>query len=173
MTVQAATGLRPVLDCALEARAENLEQTALLWDPSPECDSLIEYIARLVALGADIGIMADLTALVRRIAESNEREGGHEQTIAGVLDRVTRELHVAGVRSALSAKAAARALRPALATIAGQPDGPAFFRAACAVRDVADELDDSVLRGPGLRNALGAGRHDLLLSLIDAARGSR
>lgn len=164
--------MRPALDAILDARGENLRQARLIFDPSPEDDSLIEHVVALMRPGADATARAaQMATLLRQLLTSNSREGEHERVAAGVLDALCAALHTDGVRSALTVKAAATLLRPHLRVIdqAATTTVAAldYFQAACAIKDVIGQLPDAVLRGRGLRHELGERRHDLLLSLID------
>lgn len=173
MSAWTSQQLRPVLDAAMDARAENLTQDTLIWDPDPECNSLAEYVAVLLRHGVPVDVVGDVARLVRRLAESNAREGRLELDACGTLDELVARLHHDGARAALSYKQAAGMLRPHLAVVERARrevvDGVEYFRACCAIKDVVMQLAEQVLRGPGLRNALGGGRHDLLLSLLPAS----
>lgn len=165
--------LRRPLEHAMDARCENLTQQTYVWDPDPEVNSLAEIPAVLMRLGVDPAVISTLAMLVRKIAESNMREGQHELDIAGTLDSITAGLHYHGMRSTLTVKAAARKLRPALSTLARGGDATRFFAASCDIKDVLACLPPEIVQGRGLRHELGDGRHDLLLSLIPADAGER
>jgi hypothetical protein len=173
MTAMASEQMRPALEHVLDARLHNLDQEALLFDPSPECDSAIEMAAAMLRPDANVtALIADQLAVLRRLLMSNRAEGGCETSAAGLLDRVTAELHASGPRSAMTIKTAAAQLRPHL-KVADRArrevvDSSCYFRACCAIGDVVRDLPDHMLRGPGLRGELGAGRHDVLLGLLPA-----
>lgn len=165
----ASTTLRAPLETVMDARAHNLTQSALIYDPSPAEDSLAECILGL--LHADdahdrANRVAETMVLLRRLTASNVLEGECELSAAGVLDAMTKGMHCAGVRSQMTVREAAARLRRPLRAIAENPDGIAFFRHACQIKDVVSLLSPDVLHGNGLRNELGTGRHDLLLSML-------
>jgi hypothetical protein len=158
--------LRPALDAAMDARGANLEQEALIFDPDPEVNSLAEYVSVLLRHGVPAEVIANIATLLRRLAQSNAVEGACERTTVGVLDRAVADLHHDGRRTGLTVKDAAERLRPHLRAIAPLCDGVTYFRACCAIRDVLAQVDEQAARGSAMRNQLGAGRHDLLLSLL-------
>lgn len=94
--------LRGEMHQALDARALNLEQQRLIFNPSPECDSLVEHIGRLVS-GAPAAQVVELRRLLRRLARSNAAEGECERALA------------ASIEQSLQAHFGARKLEPAAA----------------------------------------------------------
>lgn len=159
------------LDATMEALSENMRQARLLFDPSPATDSVVEHVVALMKSNADVGAHAlELSALLRSVVESNAREGGHEQTVAGLLDAITPLLDRR--RSGLTVKDAAGRLRGPLRVVDRARrevvEFRVYFEASCAIKDVLALLAPDVARGAGLRNQLGKGPHDLLLSLLPA-----
>lgn len=74
---------------AMDARAHNVGQTRAIWNPSTECDSLIEYLAQVRdVIPADV--MGELLRLLREVLESNAAEGEHERQIAAFADQMSR-----------------------------------------------------------------------------------
>lgn len=166
-----ASMLSPALTHVMDARLHNLDQEVLVFDPSPDVDSAMEHAAALLSCPdrdrpRHVG---ELLRLLRQIVESNRCEGGHELSAAGIIDPLVKTLHTSGRRSSLTAKDGAARLRAPLQVIANRPDGIAFFHQACRIKDVVAVMDDHVIRGAGMRKALGPNRHDLLLSLLPAA----
>jgi hypothetical protein len=177
MSTQVATSerLRPALDATMDARLHNLDQDALLFDPSPQRDSAVEIAAAMLRPGADIpALIAEQLTVLRQIAVSNHAEAGCELAATGVLDEVVASLHHHGQRTGLTVKAAAELLRPHLAIVepavrGERVDTCAYFAACCAIKDIIVQLSDPVLRGSGLRGELGRGRHQVLLALLPNA----
>lgn len=164
----AAQQLHQPLGAVMDARAHNLHQSVLIYDPSPAEDSLMECIAGLLHCHDERRpqLVAEALTLLRKLAASNVAEGDCELSAAGILDALTKAMHMQGVRSAMTVKAAARQLRAALQVLDGHPDGVAFFRASSQIREVIDTLPFEVLYGPGLRNELGSLRHRQLQALV-------
>lgn len=163
-------------DRILEAQAENDLQEKIVYDPSPERDSLVEHLVALPRPDVDpVAVAADMTQLVRVWLESNRRERGHQHAAVAPLDSLTTLLHAEGLRSALTIKDAARRLRDPLKTIRqhqiDQVDTKSFFLASGAVKDVIGELPVATLRGGSLRNQLGTGLHDVLCDLLTDGAG--
>jgi hypothetical protein len=79
-------------------------------------------------------------------------------------------LHVQGHRSGLSIVKAAERLRGPLKVLrkarTETPEFREYFLASCQIKDVIGELGSEALRGSALRNKLGKGPHDVLLSLL-------
>jgi hypothetical protein len=156
------------------AQFENDRQALLVFNPSPEADSLAEHLAALLRDGADVEreAAAMVTAL-RQLLESNRRERGHEHAATGHLSLLHKTLHMAGQRTrhGLSVADAAQRLRGPLRVIrkarTEQADWLEFMHASWAVKDVVCLLPSETLRGAYLRNQLGPGVHDTLLELLD------
>lgn len=164
----ASTVLQQPLGSVIDARLHNLDQDVLLFDPSPERDSAVEIAAELLRPGADVtALAAELLSIIRKIADSNAREGGCEREAAGQLDKLARSLHQNGRRSPLTVKQASRRLRTALKILGPSPDGVAYFRASCEIKDVVMALPFETLFGPGLRHELGDERTVQLAKLLD------
>lgn len=77
--------LRAEMRDALDARALNLEQERLIYNPSPEPDSIVELVARL-ASGRPAEEVLEVRRLLRRFIESNAAEGGLECRLAGSIE---------------------------------------------------------------------------------------
>jgi hypothetical protein len=163
--------LKRPLDQLVDAQFENDRQAMLVFNPSPERDSIIEHLAAMVRDGADTAtVKADLDRLVSELYASNQLERGHVHSSTGQIDLLHRTLHNDGQRTSLPVKAAARMLRPHLRVIGRAktelvPAGE-FFPASCAIKVVIGLLPSETLRGKFLRHELGAGPHDVLLSLL-------
>jgi hypothetical protein len=80
-----------VLFEAMDARATNVRQTELLYNPSPEVDSVIEH---LVALEHKVGreALAPVVTLIKELLQANLAEGQHEMAIAGFADRMANHM---------------------------------------------------------------------------------
>lgn len=148
------------LEHVLDARSANLDQHRVLFDPSPEIDSLGEWIAGLPISTAE---RRRGMRFVRDLMDLNEAEGRLEQEAAGLLDPmvVGRRLRAEG----LTVKQIACRLRRPLR--AGAP----YLQAVRAVRTEAALVDVAKLRGPGLANELGPAatrRLHLILNGIEA-----
>lgn len=81
--------LKGLLNPAMDARAHNVGQARTVWNPSPECDSIIEYLAR-VQDQIPATVMGELLRLLRELLESNTAEGEHERAIARMADQMSR-----------------------------------------------------------------------------------
>lgn len=190
MKVSAGTVRREFLDRGLDARALNLEQAGLLFDPSPECDSIAEVVVALSRLLAEPCLpsnarsqvrvlVARLVPIVRRLAASNTAEGDLQRALCGAADRLTRELRDAELNiprdaaAVLSAKQIARALRGPLRVLVDGDEDP--LEVADAVRQVEDLLDrvPSVqLLSPWVEHELRGRKFRLLRRLVERRSSS-
>lgn len=168
-----AASTRAALEATMAAQVENAMQARMIFDPSPAVDSILEIAVALLATGADKdALAAKLHTLASELAGSNVREGGHEHHASGLLDQGTARLYATGIRTGLTVREAARVLRPHLRLFGEVARGErprlgVEHAAHAAVRDVIVQLSDRALRGPGLRNQLGEGPHNLLLEITD------
>jgi hypothetical protein len=165
-----STLLHGPLASLLDAQVENEQQHLIVFNPSPEADSLVEHVVSLVRDGTDPVAAAErITPLLNQLVASNQRERAHQHDAARPLDNLTSFLHVHGHRG-LSVKDAERRLRAPLKTIRAARtevvDGTRFFHASCQVKDVICELPTDTLRGKTLRERLGNSLHDVLLDLL-------
>lgn len=78
--------LRTQMRDTLDARALNLEQQRLIYNPSPACDSLVEHTGRL-ASGAPAEQVVELRRLLKRLLTSNAAEGEHERQLAASIEQ--------------------------------------------------------------------------------------
>jgi hypothetical protein len=154
----------------LDARALNLEQARLLFDPSVEVDSLLELPAALLRAGAPAVLVSELSVLCRRVLESNLLEGERERVLAGVLDEQLAAIRVLPVAGRLTAKGIARAVRGPLGVVldGGGGDAVRYFRACCAVRDVVAAVPRAQLLAPAVRHELRERKFRLLAELAAA-----
>jgi hypothetical protein len=158
----------------VDAQAENRRQELLVYNPSPEADSLAELLVLALRRGNDPSkVLADSLPLLRELVESNRREHGHVHAATGPVNFVARMLADHTTRQGLGIKRAARMLREPLKIIrddmtapAGRRDGLAFFHASCKVRDVIGEMTTEALRSASMRAQLGTGLHEVLCSLL-------
>lgn len=179
MTVLTAAVVKDqVLNRAMDARALNLEQERLLFNPTREIDSVLELAQTLVS--RDVGTAARLSCLTRRLMESNRAEGDRERDMALFADQLATDLRrheLNGPRPLLlvSAKSLARQVRDDLAVIL-DPAGHDALRFVTAVRRV----DDIIARVPRAQllarevaHQLGAARFELLEELISSYNDCR
>jgi hypothetical protein len=98
------------LNALLDARAHNLEQARLLFNPSPEADSLIEQLHGLDAFDVPPREVQTLVDQAVELYRSNQAEGHREQDAAGALDGHIRDL-AAGISNDLTLKGLGRQVR--------------------------------------------------------------
>ena len=79
---QRRSDMRHVLD----ARALNLEQQRLIFNPSPEIDSLAEIIGRALS-GRPAEELLEARRVLKRLLASNHEEGGHERELAASIEQ--------------------------------------------------------------------------------------
>lgn len=173
MSVTAATTRRTFLDPAMDAIALNREQQRLVYDPSPEVDSLLEHVNALAA--AAPGPTGTILALLRRFLASNQLEGDSERRIAAAADQLTRDLRRSELNSvaprphaAIPAKRLARTLRGPLAAILSPADRDplAFVAAVRRVDDAIRAVPTVQLLAPTVRRGMRAEQFALLELLV-------
>lgn len=160
--LSAATVRHAVLEPGMDARALNIEQSRIVFDPSPESDSLVEVLADL---GAYQQAKPHLIALTR----SNHAEGKLECGItlwADTLATDLRDLELNGGAGALSGKSLARALREPLRAFAGSGGAAERARAAAAIWRVTKGHPRAQLLTPSVRHELGAAKFRLLEEML-------
>ncbi len=159
---------------ALDGICHNTDQQRIIFDPSPEVDSLAERIASLRDNNVPDDVIAHLFADLRALVASNRAERVVHRRVSRTGDDLARalgaapapaggacELTVTGIKRLLGGPDGALAV---IANPAGR-DGRELTAARSVVRRVVDRAPSAVLRGRSLRNQLGARRHDLLLEL--------
>lgn len=157
------------LDVAMTCRAHNIEQTAAIFNPTPEVDSLVEEIASLLRHGVDPTVVANLTTRCRQILESNVAEGNGEMHLAGVFEAHIHRTLATPVLERATIKSLAARLRDPLGVIAsGTTDGIAYFKACCAVRDVITSVPAGQLLTASMRHELRGKRYGVLADLVGA-----
>lgn len=171
MSSHTVTAGAAALSECMDARAHNLLQHRLLINSTPECDSLAEYLGRLLHLKVPPSVVAELATLVRRIAESNVAEGRCELAASGLLDdltRLTRSAELHGIEDALTVKSIARRVREPLALLADPAgaDPLALVDAVCTVKDVIDRCPPSQLASTSLRHELRDRAFNLLGRMV-------
>ena len=179
MTLTAATLRREILEPSLEARAINLGEERVFYNPSPEPDSLIEVLAAatrtLTAAGArgkrQAVYLWDYTLEAR---DHNRREGDKELVVCGAADGMvshTRSLELSGPGGAspLTAKAIARALREPLRVIAEPSlgDPRAWVDAGRTVGEIFARTPSGQLFSPAVTRELGKAKAAALRDLYD------
>jgi hypothetical protein len=76
---------------AMDATAVNAEEGRLIYNPSPEVDSLVEHLA-LIRPYIPIAEFSKLLTLVKQIMDANERESRLERQIAGFADQMSHAM---------------------------------------------------------------------------------
>jgi hypothetical protein len=172
--MNAALILTDVVAPALDGQAHNHTQARLIFNSTPEVDSLAERVAALRDHGVPDHVISDLFADLRALRESNAAELACERRVAHVGDDLARTLNTTGLCHTLADHMTVTGIKRAV----GGPDGPLAILAdpagrtakditdaRAAVRAVVTRAPDTVLTRASLRNQLGASRHDLLLAL--------
>lgn len=155
-----------VLEPAMDSIVLNDQQRALIYNPSPEVDSLIEIAQELVATGADPALMARKMLKLRLLLQSIGREDESLRIIACAADMLAKRKKVG---DELTVNGLARHLRPHLTVLLrvdrGEPvDAMDVVRAGGALRRIADLNPPALLR-PSLRNQLGPVQHGKLMEV--------
>ena len=166
-----AHDLRGFVDVAADAIAANRAQHRLLFNPTPEVDSLAERLIALRRHGVPSGLISELIQDVKQLITLNEHEHGDERALAGALDALARAEHAAereGSRAhdAISVRALVRRLRDDLDTIRASGTGTEFALAAARVREICSQTPADKLTSNTLRHELGGRRHDLLVEMV-------
>lgn len=155
-----------VLEPAMDSIALNNDQRALIYNPSPEVDSLIEIAQELVATGADPALMARKMLKLRLLLESIGREDESLRMIACAADMLAKRKKVG---DELTVNGLARHLRPHLSVLLAMDRGDSVdamdvVLAGGALRRVCDMNPPALLR-PSLRNQLGPVQHGKLMEV--------
>lgn len=176
MTTAVTAGLvkRSVLEPVLDARALNLEQKRLMFDPSPEVDSQLESIDLLATMVAGndqaLAELDRLRTITRRIATSNGAEGARERAVAGDVDQLVRDLRSAELRGAgaASAIAIARAARDPLHALseASRRELLPLAAAAFTLTRLVDQAPSGQVLSPTVQRELGARLYGLLADVV-------
>lgn len=131
---------------SMEATARNLEQ----FDPSPECDSLLEWAIVHIQAGRREQAIATIETAIR----SNELEGDESRSISSTADQLCADLERMMVAQTLGIKALCRQLRPILKAIEhGLPHE--VSAAIVEWREVHQTVPTVELSRPGVRRELG------------------
>lgn len=162
MNAQAAT-LRGPLDSTLEIIASGQREASLIFNPSPEVDSLAEHIARLDRHGVPGEVIRDLLAQVREVLRLNTTQDSHARGVAGTLDALSSL-----ATDALTTKSITRLLREPLDVLGRSSTVSAaeWQRASGEVRRVIDACGPQRLCATSLRHEMGGRRHDVLLAVL-------
>lgn len=170
--ISAGTARRELLDPALEARALNLEQSALIANDTADADCVVDFIGMLrTERSLSTRERIDFARLVRTLHGSNAREGLFERSVAGAADSLVRglrdlELNSAG-EAALAGKQIARRLRGPLGVLAAADR--VDRRVIDALRDVdrvCRRVPTLQMLSPTVRREIGDHRFDLLCELV-------
>jgi hypothetical protein len=161
------------LEPALDARALNLQQQALIANSTEEIDSLVEIVRSLArsARPDQRPVVAALVTITRELARLNQAEGELQRQIAGAAHEFVSQMRseeLAG-RNALATKSVARALRSPL-EILRSPEEHTEMELARARRDVltiVDRVGPAVALHVGVRHEIGVGKYTTLVALVD------
>jgi hypothetical protein len=167
-----ALATRGALERAMDARALNLEQARLVFNASPEVDSIAELPAALLRAGAPADLVARLSVLCRQLLASNVEEGRCETAVAGLLERQLSNVRALPVAERLTAKSIARRVREPLAVLlagAAEYDAAEYFGACCAIREVIAACPPEQLLAPAVRHELRDRKYSLLRELATSA----
>jgi hypothetical protein len=159
------------LDEAMTARAHNLRQAELIFNQSPETDSLAELAAALARHGAPDDLLTQMFDLCREVLDVNEAEAGCELRLTGLLEAHVTRSRTAPLAERLTAKGIARRLRGPLGVLLdpASHDGIAFFKASAAVRDVIAACPREQLLASAVRHELRGRKFGLLAQLSESA----
>lgn len=156
------------------ALTQTMEAHAIGQVEAQEVRELGAHLLALLDYGVPVEKLREIFEDLREIARLNDAQNGQLMTVAGDLDELVAVLHRTATHGnpgrALGIKSLARALRPALHTIAF-PERFAAREYVSAVRVVDRVLaatPASRLLSTTLRHELGDANHVLLISLMDA-----
>lgn len=145
-------------DRAMDAHALNRAQAALLFDPSPECDSLAEYIVALRRYQVPEWIVTEMLHLTRELITSNDLEGEVERLAAGDLERLAA--------AARAPRRQPRATVKQLAALVREHDD------AGTLPELVACTPDGRLTQRSLLHELGKARAARLMECVGAARSA-
>lgn len=158
------------LEPAMEVIAIGHSERSDLYDPSPELDSVLEF---LLALPRDTPDRAAAITWTSRALAKNELQISHGRTIAGYADELTRDHHDAecnGGATTLGIQAIARALRIPLATIAeptARTSADERLDAFAAIHAVVTAVPRAQLLSDGVRYELGIAKSAVLERIVN------
>lgn len=164
--IEAATEL------AMEGMATNDAGRRLLYDPSPEIDSLAERLVELEQHGVPRRVVRALLADLREALSLNLRERAGYRALAGTLDRATRIGAAPELSRAGTVRGAINLLREPLELLAANEagvriDGRALVEAVSRVRRVVAVAPRRMLLSRSLRSNLGGRKHRVLVREIE------
>lgn len=172
--VTAAHAERTFLHPALDAQAANAHQDRLIYDPTPEVDSLAEHLREALkgTTGPARQHLRSAFALLTQVAHANHAERDHEQTIGGAADHLVTSLRraerVTGTKQ-LTAKGVARALRDPLGrTEPGAPMTTAVIADLREIHRVADQVTLDLLLSGAVQHELGDAKFERLAEIVSA-----
>lgn len=161
---------------AMDARAANVEQQRLLYNPTPDPDSLLEHLELLQEGGRARASLRALVALCTDLSSSNSIEAGFELGIAGAADQLATDLRDTELNGSaptlLTAKGIARRLRQPLSHLAQAAGvGPAQLVKDCAtIADAIRHTPRLQLLSPAVAHELGRAKYELLCELVDSEK---
>lgn len=161
-------------DLAIEGQAMNAAGRLILFNPSPEIDSIAEEIAALERnYGVPRSAVRSMLAKLGRAIDLNGREERCYRDIAGALNRATAVQSTPSLARASTVRGAYALLREPLGVLAanraGQKvDGRALVDAAGLVRRVVEVAPRKTLLSPALERQLRRPRMEALHAAIEA-----
>jgi hypothetical protein len=176
--VTAGTLQRKVLDPALEAIALNRAQERIVYDPSPERDSIAEWVNAMA--DSDPESCAAIMGLLAQLVASNQLEQTEILRIAGFSDETIRHLRrlertAAGATSqAWTRRRLIDRLRQPLAVIADPVphDAMTFVQAVRVVDDLIVRVPLSDLLADAVLYQLGQAKAAKLRELVESRNES-
>lgn len=162
------------MSTSMEGRARNLEQDRLLYDPSPEPDSALEFLRELITHVENPRARAQLKPLAsvfRALLESNRAEGQAHMANAGMWDDLASRLRDIEIRHQLTVKSFVRAVGEPLKVLAHHADHTPLevTRATAAVYRALRSMPDGALESNYTRGQLKATRYRLLCEIAEGA----
>lgn len=147
--------VQKALNHALDAQAANHHEERMLFDPSPEMDSLMEYILGLPMPDQTRRV---LLAKAQLVLEQNRLERDCERNIAGHLDGVVKRANCPGVKE----------LAPKLARMLKAEHTGGYVSLVCHVRDLCRSpfVGPGILMSDSMRAQLGDGPGGRLRELV-------
>lgn len=157
-------GLEPAMEIIAAGQIEHYE----LFDPSPEVDSVLEYLLTLPqTIERDEAI-----ARLHRALHLNECQSAEARVIAGFTDETARRCRddeLNGVSKALTAKSIARRLRDPLVTLSSPTKFPTedIIDASQIVGEMVGKVQSAQLLSPAVRHELGERKFELLQRIAE------
>lgn len=160
------TFLEAAMHTALEGVALTQAQQRVLFNPSPEGDSLAERVAGLQRHGVPRHVVRGLLADISTVLELNALQAGYQTALAGELDRLAS---AARLGDGLTVRGLVRVLRAPLSTLLTPETATAaeLVEARRVVKEVIRCVPRERICSPTLAHELGAHRHQKLLEFTE------